>query len=305
MQPAGRIRTHIPAKMDSSIIAASKSNEELIVEVCKERDQLRDEIERLKDELTVTAKEKHQSAELGLQLLDEKEELQRRFDDMELDFKLTKVELDNLAKAFNNSVNIQRKSEFTGIEQEDQYLHETAMREAAFKSQLQELHRELKQVRSELVRLQAEKERLMAENIDVIKKLEISEFEKKTIRTELKDLKLRETLLMTDVNDLEDENISLQKTVSNLKSNQVDYETAKHEVRRLEEELEERRGQVEEYETLKNIAEKQVTISFFLLTVFFGRFERVLTGHSTPTLVPIYLIYISFISSRSPPRQTR
>lgn len=246
------------AKTDASGAAGTKSNEELFVEISKERDQLRDEIERLKDELIVTAKEKHQSAELGLQLLDEKEELQRRFDDMEVEFKLTKVELENLTKAFNQSQNIQRKSEFTGIEQEDQYLHETAQREAAFKSQLQELQRELKQVRSELGRLQAEKERLMFENNEVTKKLEISEFEKKTIRTELKDLKLRETLLMTDVNDLEDENISLQKTVSNLKSNQVDYETAKHEVRRLEEELEERRGQVEEYETLKNIAEKQV-----------------------------------------------
>lgn len=241
--------------MDSS---SSKSNQVLFEELCKERDLLRDEIERLKDELTVTSKEKHQSAELGLQLLDEKEELQKRFDDMELEFKLTKVELDELTKAFNNSQNIQKKSEHSGIEQEDQYLQETALREATFQSQLHELQKELKLVRTELERLQAEKERLISENNEVIKKLEISEWEKKAIRNELKDLKLRETRLLTDMNELEDENITLQKTVSNLKSNQIDYETAKHEVRRLEEELVERRGQVDEYETLRNIAEKQV-----------------------------------------------
>lgn len=246
--------------MDSSI-DHPKSNQELFTEICKERDDLRDEIERLKDELTVTAKEKHQSAELGLQLLDEKEELQKRFDDMELEFKLTKVELDNLAKAFNNSQNIKKKSEFTGIEQEDKFFQETAQREELFKTQLNELQKELKQVRSELERLQAEKERLLIENTEVIKKLEVSEWEKKTMRNELKDLKLKETRLLTDMNELEDENITLQKTVSNLKSNQIDYEAVKHEVRRLKEELEERRSQVEEFKILKQIAEKQVNLS--------------------------------------------
>lgn len=244
--------------------ATPKSNEQLISEVCKERDELRVEIERLKDELTVTAKEKHQSAELGLLLLDEKEDLQKRFDNMELEFKLTKVELDNLTKAFNRTQNNQRKSEFTGIEQEDKFMRETAQREEAFQSQLQELNRELKQVRSELERLQAEKDRLLVENAEVTKKLEISEFEKKQMRSDLKDLRTRETMLSTDFNELEEENTLLQKTVSTLKSNQVDYEAAKHEVRRLEEELEERRGQVEEFETLKNIAEKQVTIAILI-----------------------------------------
>jgi len=237
---------------------SSKTNQELFDEVSKERDQLKEDIERLKDELAVTSKEKHQSAELGLQLLDEKEELQKRFDDLELEFKLTKVELDELTKAFNNSQNIQKRSEHSGIEKEDKYLQETAQREANFQSQLHELRKELKQVRVELERLQVEKERLIVENNEVNKKLEISEWEKKAIRNELKDLKLRETRLLSDMNELEDENITLQKTVSNLKSNQVDYETAKHEVRRLEEELNERRNQVADYEILRNIAEKQM-----------------------------------------------
>ena len=69
---------------------------------------------------------------------------------------------------------------------------------------------------------------------------------------------MRESRLSSDMNELEDENISLQKTVSNLKSNQVEFETAKHEVRRLQEEVNLRRLQVEEFEILKNIAEKQM-----------------------------------------------
>lgn len=245
------------------VTAAPKSNEELISEVCRERDQLKEEIERLKDDLNQNAREKHQSAELGLQLLNENEALQKRFDEMEFLFKTTKKDLDELTQAFNNSQNIQKRSEYTGIEQEDQFMHETAQREAIFQSQLQELQRELKQVRIELERLRAEKERLLVENAEVTKKLEISEFESKQLRIELKESKLRETRIGTEFNELEEENCALQKTVSNLKSNQVDYEAAKHEVRRLQEELEERKGQVEEFETLKNIAEKQVTICSF------------------------------------------
>lgn len=75
---------------------------------------------------------------------------------------------------------------------------------------------------------------------------------------ELKDLKYRETRMMADYSELEEENISLQKQVSSLRSSQVEFEGAKHEIRRLTEDLDLLNSQVEELTKLKQIAEKQM-----------------------------------------------
>lgn len=75
---------------------------------------------------------------------------------------------------------------------------------------------------------------------------------------ELKDLKYRETRMMADYSELEEENISLQKQVSSLRSSQVEFEGAKHEIRRLAEDLDLLNSQVEELTKLKQIAEKQM-----------------------------------------------
>lgn len=64
--------------------------------------------------------------------------------------------------------------------------------------------------------------------------------------------------MLTDYSELEEENISLQKQVSSLRSSQVEFEGAKHEIRRLSEEIELLHTQVEELANLKKIAEKQM-----------------------------------------------
>lgn len=78
------------------------------------------------------------------------------------------------------------------------------------------------------------------------------------LKAELKDHKFRETRMLLDYSELEEENISLQKHVSNLKSSQVEFESAKHEIRRLAEDLEVLNSQVEDLTKLKQIAEKQM-----------------------------------------------
>lgn len=230
------------------------SNKDIILE----RDSLKSEVERLQEELSLSAKEKHQSAEYGLHLLDEKERLQTRLDELEAVHEATKIELESIRNAFAKFQTIQKASTDRGIEQEECLLQESASKEAKFASALQELERELKMVRSELARVEADKDRLANDHLELSEQLKMSEWERKNLRMEVKELKERELRLSSDVNELEDENTSLQKTVSNLKSNQIDYETAKLEVRRLQEEIELRRLQVEEFETLKNIAEKQM-----------------------------------------------
>ncbi len=87
---------------------------------------------------------------------------------------------------------------------------------------------------------------------------EISAMEFKEIRVELRDFKHRETRLLTDYAELEEENIMLQKQISNLRSSQVEFEGSKHEIRHLTEEVELLNQQVEELTNLKKIAEQQL-----------------------------------------------
>lgn len=76
--------------------------------------------------------------------------------------------------------------------------------------------------------------------------------------SELKDFKLRESRLLTENNELDEENISLQKQVSMLKSSQVDIETYKVEIASLQGIIETMQNQIDENKNLKQIAEKQV-----------------------------------------------
>lgn len=77
------------------------------------------------------------------------------------------------------------------------------------------------QLRQELERVINERERILQENYELDKHKEQTELERKKLRAELRELKSRETSLLTDYSELEEENISLQKQVSVLKSSQV------------------------------------------------------------------------------------
>ncbi|GBN29119.1 Protein bicaudal D [Araneus ventricosus] len=226
--------------------------------VREERDVLKQELVRLSCELEQTTHEKNLSAEYGLALLEEKENLQQRYDELEVFYDSAKGELELLREALAKYQTNQKVTASSGIEQEESLLLETASKEASFTSTVLELEKELKQARQEVSRVGVEKERILQENIDLSKNCHVSEWEKKTYKAELKELKLREARLLSDNNELEEENISLQKQISSLRSSQVEFEAAKHEVRCLQEEIEAAKGQIEELTSLKRIAEKQL-----------------------------------------------
>ena len=98
----------------------------------------------------------------------------------------------------------------------------------------------------------------MTELNDVQKTSELVEQELKQIKLEVKEYRFRETRLLTDYSELEEENVALQKQVSSLRSTTVEFEGAKHEIRHLQEEVEVLNSQVEELGNLKKIAEKQL-----------------------------------------------
>jgi protein bicaudal D len=58
------------------------------------------------------------------------------------------------------------------------------------------------------------------------------------LKAEVKEMKFRETRMLQDYSELEEENITLQKQVSSLKCSEVEFEVAKHEIRRLTEKIE-------------------------------------------------------------------
>lgn len=146
----------------------------------------------------------------------------------------------------------------TGVEAEDALLNESAAMETSLNMQILELESEVKQLRHELDRVTAERDRILQENADIGRDKSGTDAERLRLKAELKELKFREQRMLNDYSELEEENISLQKQVANLRSSQVEFEGVKHEIRRLTEEIEVLQSQVEELTNLKKIAEKQM-----------------------------------------------
>ncbi|KAF2892472.1 hypothetical protein ILUMI_13691 [Ignelater luminosus] len=228
------------------------------VTAMNEIDVLKAEVERLTRELDQASSEKIQSAQYGLVLLEEKENLQQRCEDLEILYENTKHELYITQEALAKFQSSHRVTTKTGIETEESLLSESAARETSLNSQIIDLENEVKQLRHELERVTTERDRMLQENSDIGKDKEDRNMECKKLRAELREIKFRETRLISDYSELEEENIALQKQISVLRSSQVDFESLKHEARRLQEEVELLNSQVEEFSNLKKIAEKHM-----------------------------------------------
>ncbi|XP_078394237.1 protein bicaudal D homolog 1-like, partial [Cetorhinus maximus] len=84
------------------------------------------------------------------------------------------------------------------------------------------------------------------------------ELEKCQLRDEIKESKVRESQQLQDCTELEEENIALQKLVSMLRENQVEFEGLKHEMKQREEDIEILHSQLEEATRLRGIVERQL-----------------------------------------------
>lgn len=70
-------------------------------------------------------------------------------------------------------------------------------------------------------RVRNERDRMLQENSEIGRDKQDADTEKMKLKSELKDLKFRETRMLADYSELEEENITLQKQVSNLRCSQV------------------------------------------------------------------------------------
>lgn len=107
-------------------------------------------------------------------------------------------------------------------------------------------------------RATAENEKLGARCFEVESLLSESESERSLLRKDIRELKQRESRILQDVTDLEDENVNLQKQVLSLKQAQVEYEAVKHERTRLQDEVNQLRMEGEELIQLRAIVEQNL-----------------------------------------------
>ncbi|XP_036434956.1 protein bicaudal D homolog 2 [Colossoma macropomum] len=232
--------------------------EEEDVEVAGGGISLQAEVERLTAELQEANEEKLQAARYGLAVLEESAALKSRHSQLEEEHEALKLEVQQLREALADSVNSQKRAAADGESREESLLQETASKEAAMATRMEELQLELKQARMALTNTTAENERLANVSAQLKKECECLDAEKTHVREELKEYKVRELQQLQDNSELEEENISLQKQVSVLKENQVEFEALKVDLTQKEEEQELLRAQLEEAGRLREIAERQL-----------------------------------------------
>ncbi|XP_052214264.1 protein bicaudal D-like isoform X2 [Dreissena polymorpha] len=221
-------------------------------------EDLRVEIGRLHQELTETNQEKIRAAEYGLAVLEERNNLEARIEELEAHLEASKTELEHAKEALSKHQVTFRKQNESGINIEDSIIQESASREQGYKENITELEAELKNVKQTKERLVSEHSTMASLVSDLQTKVDQLEDQRRQLKSELKEFKVRENRNISDYGELEDENISLQKQVSVLKQSQVEYEGLKHEKKRLEEEMDDLHMQLEESSTLKKIVDKNL-----------------------------------------------
>uniref|UniRef100_A0A672ZWA1 Bicaudal D homolog 1a n=1 Tax=Sphaeramia orbicularis TaxID=375764 RepID=A0A672ZWA1_9TELE len=224
----------------------------------REEEEYRAEVERLTQELAEANREKIRAAECGLVVLEENQALKHKYAELESEQETLRKELEQLQEAFGQAYTNQRKVAEDGESNEESLLQESASKEAYYMGRLLDLQTELTLSRSVASNSQSESERLSGLVQELRESNEMLELQRSRMREEIKEYKFRETRLLQDYTELEEENITLQKLVSTLKQSQVEYEGLKHEIKVLEEETVLLNSQLEDALRLKEISEGQL-----------------------------------------------
>nr|XP_002124456.1 protein bicaudal D homolog 2-like isoform X2 [Ciona intestinalis] len=222
-------------------------------------------IVRLTGELEDAQLEKVQAAEYGLQVLEEKRQLQHQCEELESQLEMTQRELENARHEFDLST----KALYSTKTKTKKAFCEGELREDSLEKQCKDVEERLIQVEKErdiessqskiaVANAQEEADRLTILNNELNMSVQALDQQRIALRRDLKELKSREAHLMADYSELEEENCSLQKQVSVLRQSQAEYEGFKHEIRRLEEEAEFLNSQLEEALKLKDLLEHQL-----------------------------------------------
>ncbi|KAL3102093.1 hypothetical protein niasHS_003502 [Heterodera schachtii] len=218
---------------------------------------LRDEIAKLSERLALADREKAQAGELGLHLLREKEQLELTHENLLKELDSVRTELERTQKQLASIRSNQRHAAATELDHELGLLEDSAKMEAQFVDRVTALETEVRQLMEQLNIFKSESERLAFELESFQLRVTELETEKRTMREELKELKQREQFALNENGELEEENVSLQKQVSNLKSTQIEFESMKLQLKNLLEEVVILQTVADEANKLRSLAERQ------------------------------------------------
>ncbi|TPP56393.1 BICD2 [Fasciola gigantica] len=220
---------------------------------------LQEENRQLQNALKEALQEKYEAAQYGLRLLEEKQQLQNQIEELEKRSEEVNREL-KLSKQvkLHEQNEIQRRLSLAGFEEEQDMLSKYANKEQQLIAQVQDLEVELKDVKVKLDRQMADNDGLHQKYADQMAKCEELGQVNQRLKIELKETKVKEGQLLNEFDDLEAENLDLQKTILALKTSQVEFESLRHEFKRLQEDNEIIHSQLEEITRLKRMTEKSL-----------------------------------------------
>ncbi|VDP33363.1 unnamed protein product [Echinostoma caproni] len=204
---------------------------------------LQEENRQLQNALKEALQEKCEAAQYGLRLLEEKQQL--RAEEVNRELKLSKQVL-------------HEQNEIQRFEEEQDMLSKYANKEQQLITQVQDLEVELKEIKIKLERQMTDNDGLHQKCADQTAKCEELQQSNQRLKNELKEIKVKEGQLLHEFDDLEAENLDLQKTILALKTSQVEFESLRHEFKRLQEENEIIHSQLEEITRLKRMTEKSL-----------------------------------------------
>lgn len=223
-----------------------------------ELERLRNEHESLSQQFQQTTEQLQTAAMAGLNLIREKEDLEKKLKDMQSDLDWTRAEVEKANQTLAEYRSQHQRTTRSELENEESLLEESSAKEEEYLQRIAKLEADLKKKEQELAEKKEELDRITKKHTEGIDSGAALEDERRKLRGELKETKEREQRLMGEYSELEEENIGLQKTVANLRGSQVDYESMKIDNNRLEENIEMMKQANEESEVLRLIAEKQL-----------------------------------------------
>ncbi|CAH8456640.1 unnamed protein product [Schistosoma turkestanicum] len=219
---------------------------------------LEEENRQLKSALKVSMQEKYEAAEYGLTLLETNQQLKNQLDELGGKYEELNRELKITRKSLEEQNLIQRRLSIAGFQEEDDLVSESANRERVLRNQVHDLEVELKEVRLKYERQMAENDALHKRNAEQQSAHEDLEKQFRNLKSDIRDAKAKEAQILNEYDDLEAENLELQKTILFLKTGQVEFESVRHELKRLQEENDVIHVQLEEITRLKRMTEKSL-----------------------------------------------
>lgn len=223
-----------------------------------ELEHLRAEVTRLSTALEEASADKIQAAQYGLQVLDEKQQLEMKLAQVQAQYDAAKAESEATKKALAQFQSQQKSVAKSEIDHEESLLEETMNREQEYVARIATLESDLKSKQSELDRLRSEFERIQTLHTTASEAAVDLDTQKRLLREDVRELKNREQRLLNDYSELEEENIYLQKQIANLRSAQVEFEAMKMEVKRLIDEADQLQADKEEANKLTVYAQKHL-----------------------------------------------